>query len=63
MTIDVLTVGPFAMNCHVVGCEDTGEGVVIDPGDEVDRRPLTGSVFCLARTHSRRDARTAEICR
>jgi glyoxylase-like metal-dependent hydrolase (beta-lactamase superfamily II) len=24
-------------NCYVVGCEETGEGVVIDPGDEPER--------------------------
>jgi len=29
-------VGPFFKNGFVIGCEDTREGVVIDPGDEVD---------------------------
>jgi glyoxylase-like metal-dependent hydrolase (beta-lactamase superfamily II) len=29
-------VGPFQMNCYILGCEDTKEGVIIDPGDEVD---------------------------
>ena len=24
-------------NCYVVGCEETKKGIVIDPGDEVDR--------------------------
>ncbi len=24
-------------NCYVVGCEETKKGVIIDPGDEVDR--------------------------
>lgn len=24
-------------NCYVVGCEETRKGIVIDPGDEVDR--------------------------
>jgi len=30
------TVGPFQMNCYILGCEETREGVIIDPGDEVD---------------------------
>jgi hydroxyacylglutathione hydrolase len=29
-------VGPFFKNGFVIGCEDTREGFVIDPGDEVD---------------------------
>jgi len=29
-------VQPFFKNGFVIGCEDTREGVVIDPGDEVD---------------------------
>ncbi len=32
-----MPVGPFAANCFIVGCEDTLEAAVIDPGDEVDR--------------------------
>ena len=27
---------PFSKNGFVIGCEDTREGVIIDPGDEVD---------------------------
>jgi len=37
MIIETLEVGPFAENCYVVGCEATNEGVIIDPGDEIDR--------------------------
>lgn len=37
MIIEMAEVGVFAENCYVVGCEDTREGVVIDPGDEIDR--------------------------
>lgn len=36
MIIDVHATAPFFKNGFVVGCEDTREGVVIDPGDEVD---------------------------
>jgi glyoxylase-like metal-dependent hydrolase (beta-lactamase superfamily II) len=31
-----LVVGPFASNCYIVGSE-SGEGIVIDPGDDADR--------------------------
>ena len=27
---------PFFKNGFVVGCEETREGIIIDPGDEVD---------------------------
>ncbi|NIR51825.1 MBL fold metallo-hydrolase [candidate division KSB1 bacterium] len=37
MIIERLEVGVFAENCYVVGCEETLEGVIIDPGDEVPR--------------------------
>jgi hydroxyacylglutathione hydrolase len=36
MIIDVHSTAPFFKNGFVVGCEETREGVVIDPGDEVD---------------------------
>ncbi len=32
-----LVVGIYQTNCYLLGCEKTGEGVVIDPGDEVLR--------------------------
>lgn len=32
-----LIVGPYQANCYIVGCKETGEGLVIDPGDEVFR--------------------------
>ena len=37
MIIKTLTVGPIQANCFILGCEDTLEAVVIDPGDEADR--------------------------
>ncbi len=37
MVIETLEVGPFAENCYVVGCKGTSEGVIIDPGDEINR--------------------------
>jgi hydroxyacylglutathione hydrolase len=35
--LEVRAVAPFHKNGFVVGCERTREGVVIDPGDEVDQ--------------------------
>jgi len=37
LIIKELPVGPIMANCFIVGCEDTHESVVIDPGDEPDR--------------------------
>ena len=36
MIIETRAVPPFFKNGFVIGCEETREGVVIDPGDEVD---------------------------
>ena len=35
MIVESLAVGPFFKNGFVVGCEETKEAVLIDPGDEV----------------------------
>ncbi|MFZ7112646.1 MAG: MBL fold metallo-hydrolase [Desulfatiglandales bacterium] len=32
-----LVVGPYQTNCYILGCKTTGEGIVIDPGDDVIR--------------------------
>lgn len=37
MIFDTVVVGALGVNCFVLGCEATGQGVVVDPGDEVDR--------------------------
>lgn len=34
MIVKQLAVGMIQANCYIAGCEDSGEGVVIDPGDE-----------------------------
>jgi len=51
-------VEPFYKNGFVIGCEDTREGVVIDPGDEVDelleavaRHKLTVTNILLTHAH------------
>lgn len=35
--IKALVVGALQTNCYLVGCRDTGEGAVIDPGDEGEK--------------------------
>lgn len=37
MELQVVPVGPLQVNCYVVGCEATGETLVIDPGGDGDR--------------------------
>jgi glyoxylase-like metal-dependent hydrolase (beta-lactamase superfamily II) len=37
MILEVRAVEPFLKNGFVLGCEETREGVVIDPGDEVEQ--------------------------
>lgn len=37
MTFDVIVVGPLGVNCCLLGCESTGQGVVVDPGGDVER--------------------------
>ena len=40
MILEMLTVGPFQENCYVIGDEATGEGALVDPGDEAARIAL-----------------------
>jgi hydroxyacylglutathione hydrolase len=40
MILEMVTVGPFQENCYVIGDEVTGEGALIDPGDEAARIAL-----------------------
>ena len=40
MILEMLTVGPFQENCYVVGDEEAGTGVIVDPGDEAARIAL-----------------------
>jgi len=34
MIVKGLVVGPLQVNCYLVGCEETREGIVIDPGGD-----------------------------
>lgn len=37
MIIRKLAVGPIQANCFILGCEETRQAAVIDPGDDADR--------------------------
>src|ERR1700722_541138 len=37
MILETFPVGPLQCNCTLLGDEASGEAIVIDPGDEVDR--------------------------
>src|ERR1700686_5092837 len=58
MIVDTQAVGPFFKNGFVLGCEETREAVLIDPGDEVDsllafaeRQTLTIRHILLTHAH------------
>jgi len=60
MLLEVRAVAPFYKNGFVVGCERTREGVIIDPGDEVDElmgavRDLDVDVQAILLTHAHID--------
>ena len=40
MIVEMLTVGPFQENAYIIGDEASGEGALIDPGDEATRIAL-----------------------
>ena len=37
MILEIFPVGPLACNCTILGDEEAGEAIVIDPGDDVER--------------------------
>jgi len=37
MIFDMVVVGPLSVNCFILGCEATREGVVVDAGGDADR--------------------------
>ena len=51
MIIKQLTVGPIMANCFILGCEETREAAVIDPGDEADRILMALAQDQLKATH------------
>lgn len=60
MIFEIVVVGPLGVNCFILGCEDTKEGVVVDPGADVDRilqrvRALGLNVRTVINTHGHFD--------
>lgn len=60
MIIRQMALGPIQANCFILGCEETRQSVVIDPGDETDRilKSLAGdrlSVVHIINTHGHFD--------
>lgn len=60
MIFESLEVGPLGVNCFILGCEETGQGVVIDAGGDardiiavVERRGL--SIAHIINTHGHFD--------
>jgi glyoxylase-like metal-dependent hydrolase (beta-lactamase superfamily II) len=60
MIFETLEVGPLGVNCFILGCAATREGVVVDPGGDVER--IAGivqrhglKVRCIINTHGHFD--------
>ena len=60
LTVAGLTVGLLEENCYILGCDETGQGVIIDPGDnprailkQVEKMELT--VEKIINTHAHFD--------
>lgn len=60
MIVENIVVGMLQVNCYILGCEETGEGVVIDPGDFGSRivdliRRLNLKIVAIPNTHAHFD--------
>lgn len=60
MIVESIVVGMLQVNCYVLGCEQTGEGVVVDPGDYGGRildlvRQLGLKIVAIPNTHAHFD--------
>jgi hydroxyacylglutathione hydrolase len=70
MIVDHVVTGMFMENCFLVACEETREGVIIDPGDEaerivemVERHGVTPVRVLNTHAHIDHVGAVAEICR
>ncbi len=60
MIFEIVVVGPLGVNCFILGCEETMEGVVVDPGADAGRildrvRALGLTVRTVINTHGHFD--------
>jgi hydroxyacylglutathione hydrolase len=60
MILQMLTVGPFASNCYIVGSEKTKEGIIVDPGADAETiisevRKLELKITMIIATHAHAD--------
>jgi len=37
LILDRITAGIYATNCYVIGCENTRQGIIVDPGGDAGR--------------------------
>ncbi|HEY3309565.1 MAG TPA: MBL fold metallo-hydrolase [Desulfuromonadaceae bacterium] len=37
MIFEIVVVGPLEVNCFILGCKETGEGIVVDAGGDADK--------------------------
>ncbi len=70
MIVDHVVTGMVMENCFVVACEETHEGIIIDPGDEaeriaemVERHHVTPVQVINTHAHIDHVGAVAEICR
>lgn len=68
MIFERLEVGPFLSNCYIVGSEETGKGMIIDPGAEarliletVSRLGLSIMLIVATHTHTDHIAALAQV--
>ncbi len=68
MLLETLVVSPFGTNCYLLGCPDTRQGAVIDPGDGADQiletatsMGVTIATIVLTHGHADHVAATGEV--
>lgn len=68
MILEKLEVGPFLSNCYIVGSEQSGSGLIIDPGADagrilktIDRLGLSIHLIVATHTHTDHIAAVAQV--
>lgn len=60
MIFETIVVGPLGVNCFILGCEESKEGIVVDPGAEPGKiiaavKRLGVRIGCVINTHGHFD--------